>query len=74
MQTPVPVKNTRSHVSTDKARPVASSYQSKSDKPAANVNPFTPNGMMLTARKRSRSKRSLKRFVLIKFYFQYNHI
>lgn len=60
MHTPVPVKNTRSYI-TDKARPVASSYQIKSDKPAANVNPFTPNGMMLTARKRSRSKRTMKR-------------
>lgn len=41
----------------DKPRPC--SYQNKSDKPAANVNPFTPNGMLLTARKRTRSKRSL---------------
>lgn len=45
--------------SLDKPRPVACGYQSKPDRPAANVNPFTPNGMLLTARKRSRSKRSL---------------
>ena len=27
--------------------------------PAANVNPFTPTGMLLTSKKRTRSKRSL---------------
>ncbi|XP_015115742.1 wee1-like protein kinase isoform X1 [Diachasma alloeum] len=58
MHTPVPSRCNRLFPG-DKPRPVASSYQSKSDKPAANVNPFTPNGMLLTARKRSRSKRSL---------------
>ncbi|GLH16264.1 Uncharacterized protein GBIM_20585 [Gryllus bimaculatus] len=29
------------------------------DKPTVNLNPFTPNGMMLTSKKRTRSKRSL---------------
>lgn len=47
----------------DKPRAVASCYPTKSDKPTANVNPFTPNGMLLTARKRTRSKRSLNRSV-----------
>ncbi|XP_043284932.1 wee1-like protein kinase [Venturia canescens] len=58
MATPVPSKCTRLFA-VDKPRPVASCFQSKLDKPTANVNPFTPNGMLLTARKRSRSKRSL---------------
>lgn len=62
MHTPIPVKNSRFFTS-DKARPVASCYPNKLDKPAANVNPFTPNGMMLTARKRSRSKRSFNGLV-----------
>ncbi|XP_033332534.1 wee1-like protein kinase [Megalopta genalis] len=56
MHTPFPSKCTRLF-SLDKPRPC--SYQTKTDKPAANVNPFTPNGMLLTARKRTRSKRSL---------------
>ncbi|XP_033308886.1 wee1-like protein kinase isoform X2 [Bombus bifarius] len=56
MHTPFPTKCTRLF-SLDKPRPC--NYQNKSDKPAANVNPFTPNGMLLTARKRTRSKRSL---------------
>lgn len=30
------------------------------DKPNANLNPFTPNGMLLTSKKRTRSKRSLR--------------
>lgn len=29
------------------------------DKPAANLNPFTPSGMLLVSKKRTRSKRSL---------------
>ncbi|GLV37056.1 Wee1 kinase [Carabus blaptoides fortunei] len=45
--------------SGEKPRGVASAYSSKNDKPAANVNPFTPNGMLLHSKKRSRSKRSL---------------
>lgn len=56
MHTPVPNKSSRLYV-IDKSRSVGN-YQ-KADKPAANVNPFTPNGMLLTARKRTRSKRSL---------------
>lgn len=58
--TPVPAKCTRLF-SSDKPRSV-SSLHGKLDKPSANVNPFTPNGMMLTARKRTRSKRSLNRY------------
>lgn len=42
---------------TDKPRAVACAY-AKNDRPAANVNPFTPNGMLLT-KKRTRSIRSL---------------
>ncbi|XP_046594259.1 wee1-like protein kinase isoform X1 [Neodiprion lecontei] len=43
----------------EKPKPHASCYHSQSEKPAANVNPFTSNGMVLVARKRTRSKRSL---------------
>ncbi|XP_014609345.1 PREDICTED: wee1-like protein kinase [Polistes canadensis] len=56
--TPLPNKCSRFFI-LEKPRPVASSYQGKPNKPAANVNPFTPSGMLITARKRSRSKRSL---------------
>ncbi|KAG7214028.1 hypothetical protein KM043_001397 [Ampulex compressa] len=56
MHTPLPSKCTRLF-SLEKPR--ACTYQNKTDRPAANVNPFTPNGMLLTARKRTRSKRSL---------------
>ncbi|XP_012270915.1 wee1-like protein kinase [Orussus abietinus] len=58
MHTPIPSKCTRLFP-MDKPRATPSCFQSKSDKPAANVNPFTPSGMLLTARKRTRSKRSL---------------
>ena len=60
MHTPIPNKCTRLFA-VEKPRPVASCFPSKlgDTKPAANVNPFTPNGMLLTARKRRRSKRSL---------------
>lgn len=58
MNTPLLPKSTR-YVTIEKPKP--SNYQNKSEKPAANVNPFTPNGMLLTARKRSRSKRSFSR-------------
>ncbi|XP_072761345.1 wee1-like protein kinase 2 isoform X2 [Anoplolepis gracilipes] len=60
MQTPFPSKCTRLF-SLDKPRPskISPGYQNKSDKPVANVNPFTPTGMLITAKKRSRSKRSL---------------
>ncbi|KAK2583392.1 hypothetical protein KPH14_009380 [Odynerus spinipes] len=59
MHTPLPSKCSRLFT-LEKPRPIARpEYQSKLDRPAANVNPFTPNGMLLTARKRSRSKRSL---------------
>lgn len=57
MHTPVPNKSSRLFV-MDKSRSSVGSYQ-KADKPTANVNPFTPNVMLLTARKRTRSKRSL---------------
>ncbi|PSN34900.1 hypothetical protein C0J52_16510 [Blattella germanica] len=42
----------------DKQKGIPSAYP-KSDKPTANVNPFTPNGMLLMSKKRTRSKRSL---------------
>lgn len=41
-----------------KPRAVATAYPKKEERPAANVNPFTPNGMLLS-KKRSRSIRSL---------------
>ncbi|XP_069684894.1 wee1-like protein kinase isoform X2 [Periplaneta americana] len=42
----------------EKDKGVPSAYL-KVEKPSANVNPFTPNGMLLLSKKRSRSKRSL---------------
>ncbi|CAH0549126.1 unnamed protein product [Brassicogethes aeneus] len=51
--TPVP----RSRLFTDKPKAVASAY-AKPERPLANVNPFTPNGMLLS-KKRTRSIRSL---------------
>ncbi|RLU20754.1 hypothetical protein DMN91_007367 [Ooceraea biroi] len=61
LQTPVPSRYTRLFpVDKPRVSKISPSYQNKSDgKPAANVNPFTPTGMLITARKRSRSKRSL---------------
>lgn len=60
MQTPFPSKCARLFF-LDKPRPskISPNFQNKSDKPVANVNPFTPTGMLITAKKRSRSKRSL---------------
>lgn len=59
MHTPLPSKCNRLFPCREKPRPC--SYPNKSEKPAANVNPFTPSGMLLAARKRTRSKRSLNR-------------
>lgn len=56
--TPVPYKCSRLF-SIDKPRPKPVGFPVKTDKPAANVNPFTPNGMLLNAKKRTRSKRNL---------------
>jgi wee1-like protein kinase len=42
----------------EKPRGVPCAYP-KLDKPSANVNPFTPTGMQLMSKKRTRSKRSL---------------
>ncbi|KAG8225806.1 hypothetical protein J437_LFUL005613 [Ladona fulva] len=42
----------------DKPRGFASAY-AQPERPAANFNPFTPNGMFLASKKRTRSKRSL---------------
>lgn len=64
MHTPVPTKCTRLFP-PDKPRSMSSGFLLKPDKPTANVNPFTPNGMLITARKRSRSKRSLIGLVFI---------
>ncbi|KAG5881722.1 hypothetical protein JTB14_037938 [Gonioctena quinquepunctata] len=52
--TPLP----RSRLFGDKPRAVASAYAKREDRPTANVNPFTPNGMLLS-KKRTRSIRSL---------------
>jgi len=38
---------------------IADKKSSSDVHPAANVNPFTPTGMFLTSKKRTRSKRSL---------------
>ncbi|XP_011641526.1 wee1-like protein kinase [Pogonomyrmex barbatus] len=60
LQTPIPSRCSKLF-NLDKPRPskISPSYQNKSEKPAANLNPFTPSGMLIAARKRSRSKRSL---------------
>lgn len=59
-QTPLPSRCSKLF-NLDKPRPskISPSYQNKLEKPTANINPFTPTGMLITARKRSRSKRSL---------------
>ncbi|XP_011866312.1 PREDICTED: wee1-like protein kinase 1-A isoform X2 [Vollenhovia emeryi] len=61
LQTPVPSRISSRLFNLDKPKPFLSriSPQNKLEKPAANLNPFTPTGMLITARKRSRSKRSL---------------
>lgn len=60
--TPLPSKCNKLFT-LEKPRAMMSTYNTRSDKPAANVNPFTPNGMLLTARKRTRSKQSLNGYV-----------
>ena len=59
MHTPIPGKCSRFFNGHDKPRMSMSSNYKLPDKLAANINPFTPNGMLITARKRTRSKRSL---------------
>ncbi|XP_014228528.1 wee1-like protein kinase 1-A [Trichogramma pretiosum] len=59
MHTPIPTKCSRLFHNTDKPKPIPSGYYKHPEKPAVNINPFTPNGMLLTARKRTRSKRNL---------------
>lgn len=59
LQTPV---LTKLYPDRKKPRPVAMYYKAD-NKPAANINPFTPNGMKITARKRTRSKSNLVRYV-----------
>jgi wee1-like protein kinase len=54
--TPAPRSRLFSRIENPKG--LTSAY-SKLDKPSANVNPFTPNGMLLMSKKRTRSKRSL---------------
>lgn len=60
MHTPIPNKSRLIHPNqySDKPKAVPACYKID-NKPAANINPFTPNGMLLTAGKRTRSKRSL---------------
>ncbi|XP_012254618.1 wee1-like protein kinase isoform X2 [Athalia rosae] len=58
-QTPILPPRCTKLIHMEKPRAVASCFPSKSEKPAANVNPFTPTGMQLNARKRTRSKRNL---------------
>lgn len=54
--TPMPRSRLFSRIENPKG--LTCSYP-KLDKPSANVNPFTPNGMLLMSKKRTRSKRSL---------------
>jgi len=64
LQTPIPSRCSRLF-NLDKPKPskISPGYHNKLEKPAANINPFTPTGMLITARKRSRSKRSLNGYV-----------
>jgi wee1-like protein kinase len=54
--TPTPRSRLFSRIETPKG---LTCVYPKLDKPSANVNPFTPNGMLLMSKKRTRSKRSL---------------
>ncbi|XP_014210815.1 wee1-like protein kinase 1-A [Copidosoma floridanum] len=59
MHTPLPNKYSATRLfHPDKPKAIPSHCLSKSDRPSANINPFTPNGMLITAKKRSRSKLS----------------
>ncbi|XP_077259785.1 wee1-like protein kinase 2 isoform X2 [Temnothorax americanus] len=61
LKTPVPLRCSR-FFNLEKPKPSKispPSYPNKLEKPTANLNPFTPTGMLIAARKRSRSKRSL---------------
>jgi len=53
-----PTPRSRLFSKIEKPKGVACAYP-KVDKPSANVNPFTPSGMLLMSKKRTRSKRSL---------------
>ena len=53
-----PVARSRLFKRFEKPKGVACAYP-KLDKQSVNVNPFTPNGMLLMSKKRTRSKRSL---------------
>ncbi|XP_066991438.2 wee1-like protein kinase [Anabrus simplex] len=55
--TPAPPRSRFSHIG-EKPSAIVSSYL-VAEKPTANLNPFTPNGRLLTSKKRTRSKRSL---------------
>lgn len=83
MHTPIPNKGTRLfHADKPKAVPTAYHHQhqvihnlkNNDAKPHANINPFTPNGMLLTARKRTRSKRSLIGWVLHTCLFVFSFV
>jgi hypothetical protein len=54
----IPAPRSRLFSRIEKPRGLACA-QPKFDKPSANVNPFTPNGMLIMSKKRTRSKRSL---------------
>ena len=59
MHTPfTPTPRSRLFSKIEKPKGFACAYP-KVDKPSANVNPFTPSGMLLMSKKRTRSKRSL---------------
>jgi wee1-like protein kinase len=59
LQTPAtPMPRSRLFSRIEKPKGVACAYP-KLDKPSANVNPFTPNGMLLMSKKRTRSSRSI---------------
>lgn len=73
LQTPIPSRCSKLfNLDKPRSSKISPSYQNKMEKPAANVNPFTPTGMLITARKRSRSKRSLNGYVFYCIFYNCN--
>lgn len=63
--TPIRTGKLNRHV-LEKPRSVAAPFHPKMNSPAANVNPYTPTGMKINARRRSSSKRSRSRCVILR--------
>jgi len=65
LATPAPRTRTRTLFTMGSVK--SDKKDSRERQPAANVNPFTPTGMLLTSKKRTRSKRSLDGSLLNSF-------